>query len=280
MIVDPNNISNYLPSVNFKVDNRKFVPFLKEAEIYVTDKIIGCDIADTLMENNKEMSELKNLVSRAICVKAYLDAVPELDLQLSEAGFVVASNEAFKPASKERVERLMQSLRQRLSSSLDNLLVFLIHNSKDDASPLSQWRGTRQFAWFAQTPVMSMAEFSQYSILRLEDWEKFYNAIPAMKKALDTTVAYYVSLEWITDVMERIRDVEPLYVTEAKALLYVKKAIVAELSDHKCHVRDYAILARRVMLANIEEFPIFRNSDSYQLPESSIEGTGGIANFL
>ena len=114
MIVDPKNIAQYLPSVNFKVDSKRFVPYLQETEIEIVDKIISCEIADMLTNSEDEnLGELKNLASRAICISAYLDAIPEMDLQLSEAGFVVASNEAVKPASKERVERLMESLKNR-----------------------------------------------------------------------------------------------------------------------------------------------------------------------
>lgn len=125
MIVDPKNISQYLPSINFKVEPKRLIPYLEEAQREITDRILGYDIEE-LLENSEDenLSELKNLASRAICVTAYLSAIPEMDLQLSEAGFVVASNDAFSPASKERVERLMHSLRRRRSATLDNLLVF------------------------------------------------------------------------------------------------------------------------------------------------------------
>ena len=284
MIVDPKNISLYLPSINFKVDSVRFVPYLQEAEIEITDKILSCEIADMLaISDGERLSELKNLACRAISITAYLNAIPEMDLQLSEAGFVVASNEAVKPASKERVERLMESLRRRKSSALDSLLVFLVHNSKDDASPVKDWRGSRQFAYFSQTPVLTMAEFERFNLIDKSidlSWDKFYSYIPIMKGNLYSTVAYYISGSYIRDVMERIRDNEPILDNERQVLSHIRASIVAGAMEYRNTMIDEAITARKIMVDNIQDFPIFYNSASYQLPTTSIAGTGGVSNFL
>ena len=285
MIVDPKNISQYLPSVNFKVDSVRFVPYLQEAEMDITDKILGCEIADMLANSeNEDLNELKNLACRAISITAYLNAIPEMDLQLSEAGLVVASNEAFKPASKERVERLMESLRRRKSAALDSLLVFLVHNSIDDASPVKDWRGSRQFAYFSQTPIFTLAKFENFSLdlgvnIKM-DWDKFYSVIPVMNETLRSEVAYYVSNEYIDNVMERLRDAEPILVIEKNVVGYIRRAIVSAALGKKELIMEMSIKARNIMLSNIDQFPIFYKSDSYRLPENSLAGTGGVSNFL
>ena len=284
MIVDPKNINQYLPSVNFKVDSVRFVPYLQEAEMDITDKILGCEIADMLANSEKEdLNELKNLACRAISITAYLNAIPEMDLQLSEAGFVVASNEAFSPASKERVERLMHSLRRRRSATLDNLLVFLVNNSIGDASPIKDWRGSRQFSYFSQTPVLSLAEFERFNLIEVScelSWDKFYSYIPIMKANLHSTVAYYISDTYILNLMERLRDAEPILDVERQVLANIKGAIIAGAMDSRNIMIEEAITARKIMIDNIGQFPIFYKSDSYQLPEKSISGTGGVSNFL
>lgn len=284
MIVDPKNISQYLPSINFKVEPKRLIPYLVEAQREITDRILGYDIEELLVENSDDnLSELKNLASRAICVTAYLSAIPEMDLQLSEAGFVVASSEAFSPASKERVERLMYSLRRRKSAALDNLLVFLVNNSKDDASPIKDWRGSRQFSYFSQTPVLSLAEFERFNLIEVScelSWDKFYSYIPIMKANLHSTVAYYISDTYILNLMERLRDAEPILDVERQVLVHIKTAIIAGAMDKRNIMIEEAITARKIMIDNIDQFPIFYKSDSYQLPEKSISGTGGVSNFL
>lgn len=282
MIVDPKNISQYLPSINFKVESKRLIPYLQEAEMEITDKILSCDIADMLIDSDDDnLSELKNLACRAISVTAYLNAIPEMDLQLSEAGFVVASNEAFKPASKERVERLMDSLRHRKSAALDNLLVFLVHNSKDDASPIKDWRGSRQFVYFSQTPVLTLAEFERCNLLSISaEWDNFYSNIPIMKANLHSTVAYYISDTYILNLMERLRDAEPILDIERQVLAHIKAAIIAGAMEKRDVLIQESISARKIMVDNIDMFPIFYNSDSYHLPETSISGDGGVSNFL
>ena len=284
MIVDPKNISQYLPSINFKVEPKRLIPYLVEAQREITDRILGYDIEELLVENSDDnLSELKNLASRAICVTAYLSAIPEMDLQLSETGFVVASNEAFSPASKERVERLMLSLRRRRSATLDNLLVFLVNNSIGDASPIKDWRGSRQFVYFSQTPVLSLAEFERFNLIEVScelSWDKFYSYIPIMKANLHSTVAYYISDTYILNLMERFRDAEPILDVERQVLVHIKTAIIAGAMDSRNIMIEEAITARKIMIDNIGQFPIFYKSDSFQLPEKSISGTGGVSNFL
>ena len=286
MIVDPKNISQYLPSINFKVEPKRLISYIVEAQREITDRILGYDIEELLVENSDDnLSELKNLACRAISITAYLNAIPEMDLQLSEAGFVVASNEAVKPASKERVERLMESLRNRKSAAIDNLLVFLVHNSIDDASPVKDWRGSRQFAYISQTPVMTLAEFKK-NILAIGDinsdldWEQFYSLIPLMNANLHNTIAYYISDVYIRDVMERIRDAEPILDIEKQVISHIKTAIVAGALEHRNTMVQEAISARKIMVDNAHFFPLFHSSDSYQLPTTSIAGTGGVSNFL
>jgi hypothetical protein len=286
MIVDPKNISQYLPSINFKVEPKRLISYIVEAQREITDRILGYDIEELLAENSDDnLSELKNLACRAISITAYLNAIPEMDLQLSEAGFVVASNEAVKPASKERVERLMESLRNRKSAAIDNLLVFLVHNSIDDASPVKDWRGSRQFAYISQTPVMTLAEFKK-NILAIGDinsdldWEQFYSLIPLMNANLHNTIAYYISDVYIRDVMERIRDAEPILDIEKQVISHIKTAIVAGALEHRNTMVQESISARKIMVNNAHFFPLFHSSDSYQLPTTSIAGTGGVSNFL
>lgn len=291
MIVNVNNIGQYLPSVNFKFDTKRFIPFLQSAQDEIEDKIIGFDLGQELDLSNIDAPEdevwlnLKNLVCRAICITAYINAIPEMDLQLSEAGFVVASNDAVKPASKERVEKLTQSLKNRKSVIFDSLLVFLVHNSIDDASPIKDWRGSRQFIYLSQTPVLSLSEFKK-NILDISDvnsdldWRQFYSLIPLMTAHLHNTVAYYISDVYIRDVMERLRDAEPILDIEKQVLSHVKTAIVAGALEHRKTMVEEAISARKIMVDNIQDFPIFYNSASYQLPTTSIAGTGGVSNFL
>ena len=55
MIVDPKNISQYLPSINFKVEPKRLIPYLVEAQREITDRILGYDIEELLVKNSDEI---------------------------------------------------------------------------------------------------------------------------------------------------------------------------------------------------------------------------------
>ena len=101
-----------------------------------------------------------------------------------------------------------------------------------------------------------------------------------MNANLHNTVAYYISDVYIRDVMERLRDAEPILDIEKQVISHIKTAIVAGALEHQNTMVQEAISARKIMVDNAHFFPLFHSSDSYQLPTTSIAGTGGVSNFL
>ena len=65
-----------------------------------------------------------------------------------------------------------------------------------------------------------------------------------------------------------------------QVLSHIRASIVAGAMEYRNTMIDEAITARKIMVDNIQDFPIFYNSASYQLPTTSIAGTGGVSNFL
>lgn len=59
------------------------------------------------------------------CTEAAYEAVPQLDLILTDSGFAVVGNQNLSPASRERVAALRETLRRSSSDHLDRLLILL-----------------------------------------------------------------------------------------------------------------------------------------------------------
>lgn len=257
----------YLPSVNTLVANDRLTDFFRRAQEWVSEKIIGTDIEGTLEidipENAPDPHErLRMIVSRVICEQAYLTALAELDLQLSEAGFVVQSNQMVSPASQQRMDRLVNSLKQRMVADCDGLVRYLIKNSRHHDA-YDDWRGTEQFAYLTQAFTPTMEEALQ-SCLRGEDapteWPDFCNLQPEMAQAVQNVAAPYVSQEELERLLELYRDGETLYVHN-RAIGHLRRVAVKEtMGDHAGAVKA-AIQARKVMVANESSFPAFATSD-------------------
>ena len=277
--------SRYLPSLNWKMDSTRLNDFFDRSQKWVVEKIIGTDIENLLegaLQEGQEdpHSELRKLTCRVIGEHAYLCAVAEMDLQLSEAGFVVQSNDAVSPASQQRTDRLVSSLKDRLAADCDALVRYLWQNS-GDGKAYGDWRGSFQFRYLTAAFIPRMVVLLQYTNgieKRVETWEEFYNLIPMMANALKTVVASYCSIEQIETLLELYRDNE-LLDTHRKAIRFMEMAVVAAVLGTKDDAIRYSIEARSYMIKHESDFPDFAESDKRELPGINFDA-GGIVNTL
>lgn len=280
-------VRKILPSYNLKSTGTletRLSDFLARAQEWVTERIIGTDI-ETLLEQpvtqdgTDSHEKLRLLVQRVICEHAYIEATPEMDLQLSEAGFVVQSNEAMSPASQQRVERLLNSLSERMARDADALVRYLIKNSVQNATYI-QWRVSEQFLYLTQcfTPTLETAAEAREEY-RDAKWDDFYDAQPRMADALHTTVAGYVSDDEVNAMIEMYRHDEwqPVH---RKAARWMRRSVLADIAGKEDDAAACAAMARNVMAANEAAFPEFVESDRYEMPDAFDFGDGTVANML
>lgn len=292
MIVNTTSqMKKHLLSFNLKIDEAmesRFSSFLTRAQEWVTDHIIG-DAIETALEGGTEVGQndphdkLRGLVGRVISEMAYLTSIAESDLQRSEAGFVVQNNDKLSPASLQRVERLIQSLNERINSDCDSLVNFLLKNSvphEDDPHlPYEDWRDTPQFEFLTDAFIPTMAIMRQNaSSMPVQRWTDFYDLLPKMNIALRSTVARYVSIEQIDALLSDYRTDE-LQEIQKKVLRWLRMAVLGEVTNADNATR-FAIEARNYMLQHESAFPEFVASDCYELPSPFNLGDGTVANLL
>lgn len=113
-----------IPNVIHEVEGEallvdKLTPWLESAMGWLETEYLGPD--DFLSQSHKEFAR------KIIVYKAFADAIPSLDVTLSPAGFAVISTDGRAPASKERIERLINSLRDYVRVNV-NLLLEVCHS--------------------------------------------------------------------------------------------------------------------------------------------------------
>lgn len=106
------NILTEAPGESSLLD--KLAPFIEAAKLWLESEYLGKD--DFLSENHNDFA-MKILVK-----KAFADAVPSLDLIITPSGMGVINTDNMAPASKERVERLVASLRDYVRVNIPVLL--------------------------------------------------------------------------------------------------------------------------------------------------------------
>lgn len=275
--------SRFLPSLNLAVDNNRLDDFLIRAQQWVVQRIIGSDI-EAMLETempegwNDQHAVLRNLVQRVIAEQAYLTASSELDVQLSEAGFVVQSNDYMKPAFDGRVDRLCESLRKRVIMDCDQVVEHLLRASKSGCL-YESWRSTEQFAYLTQAfaPTTLLVE-GMTSDSRFEMYNIFLIMQPKMAEGLHMVAARYVSLAEIERLLELYRDDETL--SEHRLVICnLRYAAVSYARGNMNAATMYSAEARKYMKLHIPLFPAFAASEEFKDPSDTIDH-GKIVNFL
>lgn len=168
----------------------KMTPFLELSEKWFADNILSKPVLEDIA--GSEMGVIHNLLCQAIVYDAFHNAVPSLDLVLTPNGFGIVSNSNIAPASKERVERLMENLINMRDKAIESILIELRDNE--------QWLATEQAEWFRSTLFPSL------SLMRiLVVTEHRYDAYIATREQLMSIEAHIAAVFIGDELMTELR---------------------------------------------------------------------------
>lgn len=124
----------------------KLVPWLDSATAWLDDNFIGKEfyLSPTLLP----------LAEKIVVAKAFAEAIPSLDVALTPAGFSVINTDGRAPASKERIERLVQGLN---SSADANSVVFLKKLMES-----YEWRDSHKGLYWTSTCLDGLDDVAQF----------------------------------------------------------------------------------------------------------------------
>lgn len=170
IITDNATLMRFIPNVVAEVEGEKLLfdkilPQLEITEQWLQKTFTGGEILSLIAS----LKDDKKWVAAATIVacEAFRRSVPSLDLILTPNGFGVVSNSNVVPASKERVERLIASLRE----NRDNAIVALLK-----ALPSEDWGDTPQAQWLRSSFFSSLIDdtTAAAAVINQEDrWDGF-----------------------------------------------------------------------------------------------------------
>ena len=113
-MITPELIQATLPNILPAVEGEKSVyeklqPYVAEAERWVKNTFTGEEIWQNI-EQRSDSDNTKQIQQKVIINDAFARAIPNLDLILTPNGFGIVANTNIAPASKDRVERLIDSI--------------------------------------------------------------------------------------------------------------------------------------------------------------------------
>ncbi len=152
LITSNEQVNALLPNVQVTVTGEtplidKLSPFLSATEKWLSDVFTSGAVFDTICQLAEE-NALRVATTQAIVYEAFRRAVPHLDIILTPNGFGIVSNTNIAPASKERINRLLEALLDNRDAALSQVLSLLPAESG--------WLGTKQAQFFAATMFSNM----------------------------------------------------------------------------------------------------------------------------
>lgn len=197
---------------------------------------------------------------RTVCLRAFADEIPSLDVVLTATGFGVVSTQDVAPASRERVEALLRKLDSDYIYTLGDLLRALFR--------LPGWAAD-QLEWMPSLTIFyhprQLEIYAGQSRVSSQQWNE---AKPVIDEAIEH-VADHIS----TDLMERLvqiqTDPEATPATEEERRL---RQLILYYVGSRLQKGYYAVKPKKrfddiidYVDANLAAFPLYKDSRAYLL---------------
>ena len=207
----------------------KIRPYLVTAEAWLTQYLIPEELLAQIVDDARSGDDpLYHLPRRLVALKGWIRALPSIDVVVSANGLQVIETNNTKPASKAKVDRMIESLTDELDSVLAQLIERL--------HTVPGWIGTEQAGWFRETLFQDLSILRTLGIYR-NWWDSYVSLQPKLRDIEDAIARDYVS----APVMAQLRALSltrKLGNVEKKLASLIKTAVRKTLSRCKGSVYE------------------------------------------
>ena len=152
LITSNEQLDALLPNIQVTVTGEtpildKLSPFLEATEKWLIETFTSDRTFSTIC-GYAEDNPTKVLARQIVCYEAFRRALPHLDVILTPNGFGIVNNQNIVPASKERINRLLDTLLENRDAALLQFIPLLY--------AASQWNKSEQCKFFAATMFPNM----------------------------------------------------------------------------------------------------------------------------
>lgn len=257
LITTTKKLIEYIPALSAlyeENENDRYIDFkqdLESANAFIKNDLLGAAIYGKLNAN----PEIKKLVTAVEAYKAAIVFIPQNDLTLTESGFAVHSTETQSPASKERVERLISTLKDNLAQSIESLQIAI----EDNAELRTDWQGVKYCSYLPEHICNTNRIFSSYAMGYEGNGLAFVKIKPQLMQASSFLTkkmgaAFYADL-----IANPTSETNALIINDARMLF------AAIVLNHKQTIENYTNDLLAYLVSNIADYPLF--AEHYGTPE-------------
>lgn len=240
-------------------DWRDMETYRDSAERWLQNEILGRVLYNLLDTERPEYTELLDQCRKVISLDAYRRAIPFLDLVQHANGFGVISNQNLAPASRDRVNRLIQETQIQRDDETEVLLDYLEGNTVfHDA-----WKGSKAYSVLSDSLIMTAGELK-----RLCSWsgtrQDFLKLKPVLILRMYNEIGKWVSRAYIDELTEQQRD-NDLTPANRSVLDMLKFSLANYVVDNLQDAEAFRNEAITLMDNTPEMYPTYRNSREYRV---------------
>jgi hypothetical protein len=209
------NIANVKPFI-VQAERDYIIPAISQAQ-YTTLSNAYNVITPSL---SPALTKLLEKVQAALALYAYYLWIPSGQLQISDSGIRIATNENLKTAFQWQIDDLQRSVIKQAGSAMEDLLAFMEQNKADYAG----WSGSSAYTEFKDCFIPSAIVFTNcYSALGYSRLN-FLAIRSHMKKVQETTIQAELSPEFYA-VLKNQNTTNTLSDKNKLLIPYIQKAI-------------------------------------------------------
>jgi hypothetical protein len=259
ILTDIGKFTDYVPTAAGS-DLNALMPFLEESEQWLQDSLSGEDLF-AMIAAMDETAALKRHTQTAVCLKAYEAAIPFLDLTQTPNGFAVVSNSNQAPASKERVERLLNFVTRRLTATMDSIINAIL----PDNDCRTEWKKSQAFRFRTEIVFLTAAELQKHAGNKQADYRDLETSHPLILTR-QAEIAEYVSRSFLNTALRKRGDCE-LSEREKQAFGDIQAVTGLKMQTIPAQTLMESIV--NFMISLPKEFPDYINSPEYRLKIST-----------
>ena len=255
--ISKTDFERYVPVATQPEDSTEVFAMMQHgllaAWMQTRNEILGTVIANQL-ENGTiaESSELMSDVKALVCMKAFANAVRRNDLILTPTGFGIVSTDKVAPASKDRVNAMLDELWQNIYDTRDSLVDALIGNA--------DWYDSIQAEQVVATVFCHISDYKRYGA----DHEQYYIGTDPKVRAANHILIQHISKEFNAELLTAIRRGT---ITDAQLTVIeqMKRFIGGNLAQNKYAARSAYEDLLGTLDSSLETYTTYANSEAYKL---------------
>ena len=234
-------------------------PFLMQAETDLKANLLGEDLLTTI-DTLELQDPVKEQAKLLLALMAYRDAIPFVDLIQTPNGFAVVNNSNQAPASKERVERLIEWCEHSIDRNTD-ILIYQVYSTP---ALLTQWQKFNGFSDIVNCFFLTGSDYAFHVSVHGKKREKLLQDKGKLIAWQENVLAPVISRDLLYQLIEEFRN-NTFSAGSGNVIHYCKMILSRMVEEKKEEAVKLLNAVANVLDSNLAAYPAYAASDEYKI---------------